>query len=177
MTMPSGQTIDLSQLVGEWVLDGSRSRVSFRSSSLWGLIKVKGQFTGLRGEGHVDTSGDVRGQLVIDASSVDTGNKKRDQHLRSEDFFAVSKYPEIVFELSQLAPRSDQSLFSGTLRIIGISQSLDLAVEIRDQDASGLTLYAETTVDRSRWGVSYRKSGMVNMSTGLGISARFNRKR
>jgi polyisoprenoid-binding protein YceI len=177
MTMPSGQTIDMSQFAGEWVLDGSRSRVSFRSSSLWGLIKVKGQFTGLRGAGHVDSSGDVRGELVIDASSVETGNKKRDQHLRSEDFFAVSKYPEIVFELSQLAPGTDRSLLSGTLRIIGSSQPLDLAVEIRDQDPSGLTLHAEPTVDRSRWGVAYRKSGMVNMNTALDISARFNRKR
>jgi hypothetical protein len=36
-------------------------------------MKVKGTFTGLRGEGHVDPSGSVRGQVVIEAASVDTG--------------------------------------------------------------------------------------------------------
>jgi polyisoprenoid-binding protein YceI len=69
----AGQTINISQFAGEWVLDGSRSSISFRSSSLWGLMKVKGTFTGLRGEGHVDPSGSVRGQVVIEAASVDTG--------------------------------------------------------------------------------------------------------
>lgn len=176
MTMQSGQSFDISQFTGKWVFDGSRSLVSFQSSSLWGLVKVKGQFTGLRGEGHVDPSGDVRGQLVIDAASVDTGNKRRDRHLCSDDFFAASTYPEIVFELSHIPPGSDHSLLSGTLGIIGITQPLDLAVQIRDRDASGLTLHTETTVDRSRWGVTYRKNGMVNMNTRLEISARLNRQ-
>jgi polyisoprenoid-binding protein YceI len=70
----------------------------------------------------------------------------------------------------------DQSRLSGTLRILGISQPLDLVAAIRDRDPSGLTLHAETTVDRSRWGLVYRKNGMVNMNTGLQIAARFDRR-
>jgi polyisoprenoid-binding protein YceI len=159
--------MDLSQFAGDWALDSSRSSVSFRSSSLWGLVKVKGKFTGLRGEAHVDPSGDVGGQLVIDASSVDTGHKKRDHHLRSDDFF----------ELSRLVAGPDQYHVRGTLHVIGNSQPLDLVAQIRDRDASGLTLHTETTVDRSRWGMAFRKNGMVNMNTGLEISARFNRQR
>jgi polyisoprenoid-binding protein YceI len=175
MTMPSGQTVDLSQFAGDWVLDGARSSISFRSSSLWGLVKVKGTFTGLRGEAHIDPTGEVRGQLVVDASSVETGNKKRDNHLRSDDFFAVDKHPEITFELNGIVPGSDQHQLNGTLDIIGNSRPLDLAAEVQDQDESGLTLHAHTTVDRSQWGVSYRKSGMTNMNTQLEITARFNR--
>jgi polyisoprenoid-binding protein YceI len=176
MTMPSDQTIDLSQFAGDWVLDGSRSSIRFRSSSLWGLIKVKGTFTGLRGEAHIDPTGAVRGQLIVDASSVETGNKKRDNHLRSADFFKVDQHPEIVFELNAVEPGSDQHRLGGTLHIIGNSRPLDLAAQIQDQDESGLTLHAETTVDRSQWGVNFRKSGMVNMNTGLEITARFNRQ-
>jgi polyisoprenoid-binding protein YceI len=127
MTMQSGNPIDLSQLAGEWSLDGSRSSVSFGSSSLWGLVKVKGEFTGLSGEAHVEPNGTVRGRLVIDASSVDTGSKKRDNHLRSDDFFAVATHPEIVFELSGLAPGPDQHHLSGTLHMIGtVNRSISL---------------------------------------------------
>jgi polyisoprenoid-binding protein YceI len=93
----------------------------------------------------------VRGELVIEAASVDTGNKWRDRHLRADDFFAVSKYPEIVFELDHVVPGPDQSRLSGTLRILGISQPLELVAAVRDHDPSGLALHAGTTVDRSRW--------------------------
>ena len=175
MTLQSGN-IDLAQFVGEWTLDDSTSSVLFRSSSLYGLYKVKGTFNGLRGEAQVDPDGTVRGQLVIDASSVDTKNKKRDDHLRSDDFFNVAKHPEILFELSRIVPAQEQVRLSGTLHVTGNSQPLDLAAEIRDRDASGLTLHALTSVDRSRWGVAFRKNGMVKMSTGLEISARFNRR-
>ena len=175
MTMPSGQTIELSQFAGEWALDGTRSSILFRSSSLYGLFKVKGVFHDLRGGALIEPDGHVRGELVVNASSVDTRSKKRDTHLRSDDFFDVAKYPEIVFELSGIAPGPDQHRLSGTLRIIGNSQPLDLAVRIQDNDASGLTLDATTTVDRSLWGVNFRKNGMVKMDTGLEISARFNR--
>jgi polyisoprenoid-binding protein YceI len=147
----AGQTIDMSQFAGEWALDGARSSVSFRSSSLWGLMKVKGTFRGLRGEGHLDPSGSVRGHLVIETSSVDTGNKRRDRHLRADDFFAVSKHPQIVFELNLLVPGPDQSRLSGTLRILGISQPLDLVAAIRDRDPSGLTLHAETTAGEASY--------------------------
>jgi polyisoprenoid-binding protein YceI len=176
MTEQSGQMTDLSQFAGDWVLDGSRSSVSFRSSSLWGLVKVKGKFTGLHGEAHVDPSGTVRGRLVIDASTVDTGHKKRDRHLRSDDFFAVARYAEIVFELGGLEPGPDKYRLSGTLRVIGNSQPLELVAQVRDRDASGLSLHAQTSVDRSLWGVAFRKNGMVNMSTALEISARFDRQ-
>jgi polyisoprenoid-binding protein YceI len=176
MTVQPNQAIDPSQFAGKWTLDGSRSSISFRASSLWGLMKVRGKFTRLRGEAIIEPNGSVRGQLVVDASSMHTGNTKRDNHLRSDDFFKVAKHPEIVFELSGIVPGSDEHRLTGTLRIIGNSQPLQLTARIRDLDASGLTLYAQTTVDRSRWGVTYRKNGMVNMNTGLEISARFNRE-
>lgn len=175
MTMPSGQTVDPAQYAGEWALDTSRSSVSFRSSSLWGLLKVKGTFAGLRGDATVDPTGSIRGRLVIDAATVDTGNQKRDTHLRSDDFFAVTRYPEIVFELNDVALGPDQHRLNGTLHVIGNRQPLDLTARVTDQDAAGLTLHVTTTLDRSRWGVTFRKNGMVNMDTALDITARFNR--
>jgi polyisoprenoid-binding protein YceI len=176
MTSQPSQTIGLSQFAGEWVLDGSRSSVTFRSSNFWGLLKVKGEFTSLSGEATIDPSGTVHGQLAIDATSVNTGNTKRDNHLRSDDFFAVAKHPKIIFELNAIAPGSETHRIGGTLRIIGNSQPLDLDARLQDLGDSGLTLHIQTTVDRSRWGVTYRKQGMTNMNTALDITARFDRK-
>src|SRR5260370_28601926 len=126
MTVQPNQAIDPSQFAGKWTLDGSGSAISFRASSLWGLMKVRGKFTRLRGEAIIEPNGSVRGQLVVDASSMDTANTKPDNHLRSDDFFNVAKHPEIVFQLSRIVPASDQHRLTVPLPIIGNSQPLQL---------------------------------------------------
>ncbi|HVB93694.1 MAG TPA: YceI family protein, partial [Acidimicrobiales bacterium] len=68
-------------LAGRWVLSPDRTTVAFQSTSLWGLVKVTGRFTGVQGEGKVDPSGAISGRLDIDAASVDTGTARRDTHL------------------------------------------------------------------------------------------------
>ena len=77
----SGETIS-----GSWRLDPRRSSVEFRAGHLWGLLTVKGHFDCY--EGRLDLSADPAIELTIDAASVQSRNRKRDQHLRSTDFFA-----------------------------------------------------------------------------------------
>jgi len=61
-------------LAGTWVLATEQTTVAFRSSSLWGLIKARGRFTQVHGEGTLDGGGALAGRMVIDVASVDTGN-------------------------------------------------------------------------------------------------------
>jgi len=176
MTENAAAQSALAQFAGDWVLDGAQSAVTFRSSSLWGLVKVSGRFTDLRGEGSFGADGTVRGRLVMKAESVRTGMKQRDKHLRSADFFDVAKHPEIVFELSGLtAPDAVHLQLAGTLTVAGNSHPLEFAAQLADASAGAVTITAETTLDRSAWGISFRKSGMTNMSTGVRVSARFTR--
>lgn len=166
----------LTQFAGDWVLDGAQSSVTFRSTSFWGLVKVSGRFADLRGEGSFGADGTAHGRLVMVAESVHTGIKPRDKHLRSADFFDVAKHPEIVFELSGLtAPDSAHLQLAGTLTVAGNSHPLEFAAQLADASAGAVTITAETTLDRSAWGISFRRSGMTNMSTGVQVSARFTR--
>ena len=56
---------------------------------MWGAMTVKGQFAEVRGEGRVTEAGAVSGRIDIIAASLHTGIGKRDEHLRSADFFDV----------------------------------------------------------------------------------------
>src|SRR5580693_2698722 len=78
-------------VAGEWIVDPSRSAVSFKSGSMWGLVRVHGVFRQVTGNGTVSPTGEVSGALTVSAASVDTKNAKRDTHLRSADFFDSDK--------------------------------------------------------------------------------------
>jgi polyisoprenoid-binding protein YceI len=173
MSNQSSRIVDLPDLAGEWRLDDAHSTVVFRSTSMWGLLRVKGRFTSMRGDARVEADGTVHGNLVIDASSLATGNAKRDRHLRSEDFFDVARHSSIAFDLERVRPSSDGLQLGGMLSILGTSQPVELDVEIVDRDATGLTIRTQHTLDRSRWGIDFKKNGMTKMATGLELSLRF----
>ena len=62
-------------LAGEWILDPSRSTVSLKSRSMWGLARVNGVFRQVTG------NGEVSGAITMAAASIDTKNTRRDTHL------------------------------------------------------------------------------------------------
>jgi polyisoprenoid-binding protein YceI len=90
-------TTELSELptvtTTRWRIDPARSSIEFRTPTLWRLATVKGRFD--RYEGTLDLDQDPAIELTIDAGSLDTKNKLRDKHLRSEDFFDVEHSPEV----------------------------------------------------------------------------------
>jgi polyisoprenoid-binding protein YceI len=92
----AAQLLRDGRAAGSWVLDGSRSEVRL-SKSMWGLAPVKGVFRHVSGGGTVSTSGNVTGTITLAAASIDTGHEKRDEHLRSADFFDTDSYPDIIF--------------------------------------------------------------------------------
>ena len=92
------------------------------------IRNVKGQFTGMVGEIEFD-EGDLSlcsFKVCIDAASVDTENKKRDDHLRKEDFFDVKRYPEICFESSSVIQNGKNYLTKGTLSLHGQNKEVEI---------------------------------------------------
>ncbi len=82
----------------QWKFDKSHSKIQFTATHMK-ISEVTGQFKEYSGTitaGEEDfTDADIK--ITIPVSSIDTDNEKRDGHLKGEDFFNVSKYPEIKF--------------------------------------------------------------------------------
>ncbi len=92
-----------------WTLDVSGTTIEFRTRSFWGLLKIKGSFKAVEGTARVAETG-VEGTLVIDASSIDTGNKKLDQHLRSPVWFGSELHPTFLFVLQGAMPMGNATV-------------------------------------------------------------------
>jgi polyisoprenoid-binding protein YceI len=162
--------------IGHWVLDPERSSVRLRAASMGGLVKATGRFAELRGEGTWDDDGTATGTLVIDAASLDTGNKRRDKHLRSNDFFDVATHPEITYTISGITPESlGQVRVTGELRIVDHTHPLALTATLEDADPTGATLATESALDRTRWGIG-PKTGILGKTAWIDARLRFTRR-
>src|ERR1700722_9691941 len=105
------------KLAGSWTLDRAKSSVGLRTKSVWGLVKVKGVFSQVAGEAVISAAGEATGTITVAAASIDTGMKKRDDHLRSADFFDAAKSPDITFSATSVALSGESATVSGTLTV------------------------------------------------------------
>ena len=136
---------------GEWTLDPTASSVEFSVKHFWGLITVHGHFDRFTGDGRVDSDGTISGQIRIAADSVNTKNKKRDKHLRSDDFFDAERYPTITISASALSASGGQNLHGPvTLDTAGHHQAFDTVVHVVSAAADAVTLRTETSVYSDR---------------------------
>ncbi|MFG2970578.1 MULTISPECIES: YceI family protein [unclassified Streptomyces] len=161
---------------GLWQLDPTASAVALRHKTMWGLVTVKGTFAGVTGRGEVAADGTATGTLAIDAASLDTRNKKRDDHLRSADFFDAGNHPEITFAVrGAVRGAGDAVDVDGQLTVRGISRPQKITAKLVSADADGLTLEAEFTVDRNEFGMGWNQGGMIRGLTTVTGTLRFTR--
>jgi polyisoprenoid-binding protein YceI len=162
-------------LAGDWTLDPARSTATLRSKSMWGLAPVKGVFRDLEGSGTVSAAGEVAGRVALAAGSVDTKNAKRDNHLRSADFFLAEKYPAITFSVAAIVPAGQGVTVSGTLTVRDVSRPLSFPATVAMADGSEVVLDAAVPVDRSQFGLTWNQMGMASMHSTITIHAVFAR--
>lgn len=137
---------------GAWQLDPERSTVAFAVPFWWGLGTIKGRFT--QYVGRLDLGARPAIELTIDAGSVDTGNARRDQHLRSEDFFAVTRDPYIRFVSRTVSLRDGQLSVLGELTARGSRLELELDATVTAH-GDAYELRAETFVMHSGLGMTW----------------------
>ena len=119
-------------IIGRWQLDAQRSTVEFRVGHLWGLGTVTGRFDDY--EGQLDLSATSAIQLTIGAAGVQTGNRRRDQHLRSADFFDAEHHPRVRFLSESVDLQGDALKVRGRLSTRGRSIPPDLDAQVRQVD-------------------------------------------
>jgi polyisoprenoid-binding protein YceI len=159
---------------GSWTLAADRSTVGFSNRSFWGLVPVKGTFTDVSGDGRLTADGTVIGRLDIGAASLHTGIRKRDNHLRSADFFDVARCPRISVEVTALQPAEGSSAdLRATLCVKGHTEALPLRATVHIGDDGAVRISARTSIDRTRWDVTGNLLGMVTNTTTLDVDAVF----
>jgi polyisoprenoid-binding protein YceI len=145
-----------------WKIDPGHSTVEFAVKHLM-VTTVKGRFRTLDGsfiwdEAHPEASSVT---VTIDASSIDTGNAQRDEHLRSGDFFDVERFPTITFRSTQVEPLGqDKVRVIGDLTIRDVTRevALDVTLEGRTKSPWGSEVAgfsAETVIDRKDFGLTW----------------------
>ncbi len=114
---------------GTWNADPARSEISLSARMLL-ASKVRGRFT--RYDVTIVTSEDPLGSSVaatIDLASVNTGNQRRDHHLRSADFFEAEKHPTMSYRSTAIRRTGDGWIIDGELTLHGATRQVPLAVE------------------------------------------------
>jgi polyisoprenoid-binding protein YceI len=153
---------------GSWQLDAQRSSLEFRARSIWGLAAVKGRFSEY--QGRLDLSAAPAIELTIDAASLDTGNRKRDEHLRSADFFDVENHPRVRFVSESVQLHGDTLKVHGRLTTRDRSIPLELDAEVDESDGE-LEIAATTIAPHRDLGMTYSPLGMIPPRSKLIVKA------
>jgi len=149
--------------VGVWNVDPERSTIGFKAKSMWGLAPVKGRFTEFSGDGQITDTQTVFGRIDIKAASLDTKIRKRDNHLRSADFFEADKFPDISVVITGAdAIDSDTVDLRAQLTVKATTASLPLRVKVAALDDGSVRVTTQITVDRQDFGVDGNMLGMVS---------------
>ena len=179
---PSGQLtssalqalIQDGNLAGSWTLDTARSEVRLKSRSMWGLAPVKGVFREVTGNGTVSAAGEVTGTITVAARSVDTKNKKRDEHLRSADFFDAANHPDITFTVDGIKPGNGGVRVTGSLTVRDQTRPVSFGATVSSADGE-TWLDGEIQVNRADFGLTWNQMGMASMRNTITVHAVFTR--
>jgi polyisoprenoid-binding protein YceI len=139
---------------GTWAVDPAHSRLEFQVKHL-GIATVHGNFADFEGSLEIgDDLASAKAHGTVNVASVNTDEQKRDDHLRSPDFFHVDEHPRIEFE-STAIELLDENTFriTGDLTLHGVTREIELDAEI-------------TGTEEDPWG---------NERVGLEISGELNR--
>ncbi|MGG3846006.1 YceI family protein [Aeribacillus composti] len=121
-------------------LDKVHSSISFQVKHLM-VSKAKGEFTqfDVEVDGDVDQLESAKVKVTVQASSIDTKNEDRDNHLRSGDFFDVENYPVITFVSESIKKVSDDDYeVTGKLTIRNVTRTETFKVEFNGQSKNPL---------------------------------------
>jgi polyisoprenoid-binding protein YceI len=176
-TAPSLQDLlDDAALAGEWILEPSRSSVSLSNRSMGGLARVRGTFRQVSGNGTVSQDGLVSGTFAVAAASIDTGNARRDKHLRSADFFDSDNHPDITFTVEGISPSPGGVTVTGTLSVRGRGRPLSFDATAAVQPDGEIWLDAKITINRADFGLTWNLLGLVSMDNAITVHGVFSKR-
>ena len=149
-----------------WNIDPAHSNAQFKVGHMM-VSSVRGEFSKLTGDVVYDPANpeEIVINAVIDASSIDTREKKRDDHLKSPDFFDVAQYKTITFKSKSAKKVAPGKLdVTGDLTIKNVTKPVVLRVEGLDKEMKNpwgqivLGGVATTKVNRKDFGLTWNQA-------------------
>ncbi len=149
-----------------WTIDPDHSNVGFKVKHLM-VSNVKGSFDKHTGTVEINDKDITKSkvEVSIDTNSINTNVQKRDEHLRSADFFDVAKYPKMTFVSKKVAKAGNNKLkVTGDLTLHGVTKQVVLDVAQLSKESKdpwgnirrGTT--ATTKIDRKDFGLTWNKA-------------------
>ena len=151
-----------SLVAADFTVDKSHSSVGFEIKHMM-ISTVDGSFNEFNGEVAFDPKTNKIEALkgTVEAKSIDTGIEKRDNHLRSADFFEVQTYPQITFEMTSFEQDGDEGIVRGNLTMKGVTKPVELESEITgvivDNGTTKVGLELEGEINRKDFGLNWNK--------------------
>ena len=151
-------------LASTWNVDASHSTAGFAVRHMM-ISKTRGQFNKVTGKVNLDDK-DVTKSTVeasIDVASIDTNEPKRDEHLRSPDFFDVAKFPNMTFKSTKVEKAGAGLKIAGELSMHGVTKpvTFETAVTEPTKNPGGMTVRgveAKTKISRKDFGLTWNKA-------------------
>ena len=130
------------------------SELGFHATSR--LANADGRFRRFGGEVVVDAADLTTARIAVkvDAASIDTGIGKRDDHLRSQDFLHVERFPTITFESLRVEGAGRRVLLVGRLTLHGVTKEVTVPVEV-SVAAGRLEARGQFDIKRTDYGIRY----------------------
>lgn len=148
-----------------WTIDPEHSNVGFKVRHLM-VSNVKGNFDKHTGTVEISDKDITKStvEVSIDTNSINTNVQKRDEHLRSADFFDVAKYPSMTFVSKKVAEAGKGKLkITGDLTLHGVTRQVVLDVEPISKESKDpwgnirRGTAATTKIDRKDFGLTWNK--------------------
>ncbi len=165
-------------------IDAVHSSVLFRAKHL-GVAYFYGRFNDFSGNISIDEADMSKSnvEFEVKTASVDTANAKRDQHLRSPDFFNAKQFPVITFKSTKVSAKAGQENMlevTGDFNLHGVKKSITIEVEITGKKKSpqvGEIIGFHTTfnIKRSEYGFNFSMEG-VNDDIQITVSVEAGKK-
>jgi len=155
-------TTDFATLTGTYTLDPAHSRLGFVARHAM-VTKVRGNFNEFEGTTTIDGSDPSKSSVSVTAqvASIDTRNSMRDDHLRTNDFLDVEKFPTITFVSTSIEHDGGNDFqVTGDLTIKDVTKSVTIPLEFQGaaKDPFGndrIGFEGSTQIVRSEYGVTY----------------------
>lgn len=157
---PAATTTRVASTAPTWRIDASHSELTFRVRHL--VSRVSGSFGEWSGSIVTEPNQFGQGsvQVAIKTASIHTGNTRRDEHLRSDDFFDAAQHPEITFRSRRVEVNGQDIRVHGDLTMRGVTKPVVLEGKYlgATKDGQGrerIGFEAETRINRHDFGVSW----------------------